>query len=69
MSKLIVHLSKSDKIRLEKIINNPKEYTLPSMDEVLEYLSSTDDDEMSEIVMDDLIIQYLEEEGLMFDFC
>jgi hypothetical protein len=39
------------------------------MDEVLEYLESTPDDEPSEKVLGDLIIQYLEEEGLIFDFC
>jgi hypothetical protein len=39
------------------------------MDEVIEYLKSTSDSEPSEEVMDDLIIQYLEDEGLMFDFC
>ncbi len=42
---------------------------MPTMDEVIEYLQSTSDDEPSEEVMDDLNIQYLEDEGLMFDFC
>ena len=52
-----------------KIDDNPDVYDLPTMDEVLEYLESASDEEPSEEVLDDLIIQYLEEEGLMFDFC
>lgn len=42
---------------------------MPTMQEVIDYLKSTTDDEQSEEVMYDLIIQYMESEGLMFDFC
>lgn len=67
--KLIDHLSQDEKDWLQSRIDNPGVYTMPTMDEVIEYLQSTPDDEPSEEVMDDLIIQYLEDEGLMFDFC
>ncbi len=39
------------------------------MAEVISYLEETNDNEDSEEVMDDLIIQYLEDEGLMFELC
>ncbi len=42
---------------------------MPTIEEVINYLSKTDDDEPSEKVLGDLIIQYIEDEGLMFDFC
>jgi hypothetical protein len=67
--KLIDHLSQDEKNWLQSRIDNPDVYSLPTMDEVIEYLKSTSDSEPSEEVMDDLIIQYLEDEGLMFDFC
>lgn len=67
--KLIDHLSQDEKNWLQSRIDNPGVYTMPTMDEVIKYLESTPDDEPSEEVMDDLIIQYLEDEGLMFDFC
>lgn len=67
--KLIDHLSQDEKDWLQSRIDSPGVYTMPTMDEVIEYLESTPDDEPSEEVMDDLIIQYLEDEGLMFDFC
>lgn len=66
---LLSHLDKETKEWLQGRIDNPDVYDLPTMDEVLEYLESTSDDEPSEEVLDDLIIKYLEEEGLMFDFC
>lgn len=69
MQKLINYLSDSDKKWLQDKIDNPGVYDIPSMQDVLDYLSSKNDDEPSEEVMDDLIIQYLEDEGLMFDFC
>lgn len=69
MAKLITHFTKSDKNKLDKMIKENQDYDFPSIDEVLDYLSSTDDDEMSENVMGDLIIQYIEEEGIMFDVC
>lgn len=67
--KLIDHLSQDEKDWLQSIIDNPGVYDMPTMDEVIKYLQSTPDDEPSEEVMYDLIIQYLEDEGLMFDFC
>ena len=67
--KLIDHLSQDEKNWLQSRIDNPGVYSLPTMDKVIEYLESTSDSEPSEEVMDDLIIQYLEDEGLMFDFC
>lgn len=67
--KLIDHLTQDEKNWLQSRIDNPDVYTMPTMDEVIEYLQSTPDNEPSEEVMDDLIIQYLEDEGLMFDFC
>jgi hypothetical protein len=67
--KLIDHFTQDEKKWLQSRINNSGIYTLPSMDEVMDYLKSTDDNEPSEEVMDDLIIQYIEGEGLMFDFC
>jgi hypothetical protein len=67
--KLIDHLSQDEKDWLQSRIDNPDVYTMPTMDEVINYLSNTEDDEPSEEVMYDLIIQYLEDEGLMFDFC
>lgn len=67
--KLIDHLTQDEKKWLQSRIDNPDVYTMPTMDEVIEYLQSTPDNEPSEEVMDDLIIQYLEDEGLMFDFC
>ena len=66
---LLSHLDKETKEWLQNRIDNPGVYDLPTMDEVLEYLQSTSDDEPSQEVLGDLIIQYLEEEGLMFDFC
>jgi hypothetical protein len=67
--KLIDHLTTDEKIWLQQQINNPGVYDMPTMKEVIDYLSNTEDDEPSENVMNDLIIQYLEDEGLMFDFC
>jgi hypothetical protein len=67
--KLIDHFTDEEKKWLQSRIDNPDVYSLPTMDEVIEYLKSTSDSEPSEEVMDDLIIQYLEDEGLMFDFC
>jgi hypothetical protein len=67
--KLIDHFTDEEKNWLQSRIDNPDVYSLPTMDEVIEYLKSTSDSEPSEEVMDDLIIQYLEDEGLMFDFC
>lgn len=67
--KLIDHLSQDEKDWLQSRIDNPGVYDMPTMDEVIKYLQSTPDDEPSEEVMYDLIIQYLEDEGLMFDFC
>ena len=67
--KLIDHLNQDEKDWLQSRIDNPNVYTMPTMDEVIEYLQSTPDNEPSEEVMGDLIIQYLEDEGLMFDFC
>lgn len=66
---LLSHLDKKTKEWLQGRILNPGVYDLPTMDEVLEYLESTSDDEPTEEVLGDLIIQYIEEEGLMFDFC
>jgi hypothetical protein len=67
--KLIKHFTKQDQKRLQNKINNPGVYDMPTMDEVVEYLESTEDDEPSEEVIGDLVIQYLEGEGLMFGFC
>lgn len=67
--KLIEHFSEEEKIRLQNTIDNSGVYNLPTMNEVEDYLQTTEDDEPSEKVMDDLIIQYIEDEGLMFDFC
>ena len=69
MAKLIKYLSVDEREWLQNRISNPGQYDLPTMSDVIEYLSTTDDDEPSEEVMDDLIIQYIEDEGLMFDFC
>lgn len=66
---LLSHLDKETQEWLQSVIDNPGVYDMPTMDEVLEYLESTSDDEPSEEVLGDLIIQYLEGEGLMFDFC
>lgn len=59
----------SQKEWLQNKINNPGIHDMPSMDEVIDYLESTPDDESSEQVMGDLIIQYIDGEGLMFDLC
>ena len=67
--KLINHFKKSEMNWLQSKIDNPGVYDMPSMEEVIDYLSNTEDDEPSEEVMYDLIIQYLEDEGLMFSFC
>jgi hypothetical protein len=67
--KLIDHFDKNEMIWLQSRIDNPGVYDMPTMEEVIDYLSNTEDDEPSEEVMYDLIIQYLEDEGLMFDFC
>jgi len=69
MSKLIDHFDKDDRDWLQSRIDNPGVYSMPTMQEVIDYLKSTSDDEQSEEVMYDLIIQYMESEGLMFDFC
>ena len=69
MAKLIDYLKTDEKIWLQQKINNPGLYDMPTMKEVIYYLSNTEDDEPSENVMNDLIIQYLKDEGLMFDFC
>ena len=66
---LLSHLSEDEKKWLKTRIDSPGVYDMPTMDEVLDYLKSTSDDEPSEEVMGDLIIQYLDGEGLMFDFC
>jgi hypothetical protein len=67
--RLIDHFGQDEMDWLQSKIDNPGVYDMPTMDEVIEYLKSTPDNESSEEVMDDLIIQYLEDEGLMFDFC
>jgi hypothetical protein len=67
--KLIDHFDKNQMIWLQSRIDNPGVYDMPTMEEVIDYLSNTEDDEPSEEVMYDLIIQYLEDEGLIFDFC
>lgn len=67
--KLIDHFSQDEKDWLQSRIDNPGVYTMPTIDEVIEYLELTPDDEPLEEVMYDLIIQYSEDEGLMFDFC
>jgi hypothetical protein len=67
--KLIDHLSERERNWLQKRIDNPGVYSMPTMAEVISYLEETNDNEDSEEVMDDLIIQYLEDEGLMFELC
>jgi hypothetical protein len=67
--KLIDHFDKNEMEWLQSRIDNPDVYDMPTMEEVIDYLSNTKDDEPSEEVMYDLIIQYIEDEGLMFDFC
>jgi len=67
--RLIDHFGQDEMDWLQSKIDNHGVYDMPTMDEVIEYLKSTPDNESSEEVMDDLIIQYLEDEGLMFDFC
>jgi hypothetical protein len=69
MKNLLSHLTDSEKDWLKKRIENPGVYDMPTMDEVLDYLESTFDNEPSEEVLGDLIIQYIDSEGLMFDFC
>lgn len=69
MRKLSTYLDKETKIWLQVRIDNPGIYEMPTMDEIIDYLEKTYDDEPSEEVMGDLIIQYLDGEGLMFDFC
>lgn len=69
MANLLSHLTEDEKNWLKNKINHPGEYDMPSLEEVLEYLESTSDSEPSEEVMGDLIVQYLEDEGIMFDFC
>ena len=66
---LLSHFDEKTKEWLQGRIDNPDVYDMPTMDDVLEYLESTSDDEPSEEVLGDLIIQYLEEEGLIFHFC
>lgn len=69
MKNLLTYLDDETKDWLQSKIDNPGIYDIPTMEEVIEYLENTYDDEPSEEVMDDLIIQYLDDEGLMFDFC
>jgi hypothetical protein len=66
---LLNHLNAEDINRLLNLIDNPGVYTMPSFEEVVDYLGNQEDDMPSEEVMYDLIIQYLPEEGVMFDFC
>ena len=63
------NFTKSDEQWLRSKIDNPGVHEMPTIEEVINYLSKTDDDEPSEKVLGDLIIQYIEDEGLMFDFC
>ena len=69
MQTLLSYLSEDEKNWLQGRIDNPGVYDMPTMEEVIEYLENTYDDEPSEEVIGDLIIQYLDSEGLMFDFC
>ena len=66
MAKLITHLDEE----LLAIYLGYDYNDIPSKEEILEYLRNTDDDEPSEEVMGNFIIQFIdEEEGIMFDFC
>lgn len=69
MPNLLSHLTQDQQNWLKDKIDNPGVYDMPTMNGVLDYLNSTSDSEPSEEVMGDLIIQYLDGEGLMFDFC
>jgi hypothetical protein len=64
---LISHLTQFDKAWLIGKINNPGRYNIPTMDEIIDYLESTPDDEPSEIEMGDLVIYYDESNYLGFD--
>jgi len=66
--KLINHLTKSDKSQLQKLISNDV-YDMPTLDEVIEYLENTEDSEPSEEIFGDLVVQYIDGEGIMFDVC
>jgi len=69
MANLLSHLTQDQQNWLKDKIDNPGVYDMPTMNGVLDYLNSTSDSEPSEEVMGDLIIQYLDGQGLMFDFC
>ena len=68
MANLLSHLTQDQQNWLKDKIDNPGVYDMPTMNGVLDYLNSTSDSEPSEEVMGDLIIQYLDGQGLMFDF-
>lgn len=67
MKKLITYLTKEDEKWLTNRITHPGVYTIPSMEEIKNYLDSVYDNEPSEIVLYDLIIQYSEDDDLMFE--
>ena len=69
MKNLLKYLDDDTRDWLQSRIDEPGIYDMPSMEEVIEYLANTYDDEPSEEVMGDLIILYLDDEGLFFDFC
>lgn len=67
--KLIDYYDSDTKDSLKKLLANSYGHIFPTIEEVEDYLKEQDDDEPSEKVMDDLVIQYLESEGIMFDVC
>lgn len=63
MKKLIDFWTSDDDDNLKrKIQNNTSVYDFPSYNEVIDYLKETDADGDIENVMDDLVIQFIEEE-------
>jgi hypothetical protein len=66
---LFDHFQKETMEWLQSKIDKPGVYDMPTMEQVLDYLKSTPDTEPTEEVLNDLVIQYLEDEGLIFDFC
>ena len=68
--KLIAYFTVSDRKSLKNLLKNPGGRDFPTEQEVIDFLKETDyNGEPLEKVIGDLIIQYIEEEGVMFDVC
>lgn len=70
MKKLFDYWDLSNDNYLKKLLTKTNVYDLPSYDEVISYLKTTDaDEDFIEEVMGDLIIRFIEGDYIELEYC